>query len=62
MFVGYAPNHDGDCFEMWDPIKGTVHTSRDMIGLKRMYYQRPDKIKHQWEEPIFQVKWIEEKD
>lgn len=62
MLVRYAPSHDGDCYEMWDPIKGAVHTSRDVIWLKRMYYQRPDGMKHQWEEPNFQVKWTYEKE
>ena len=24
LLVGYAVDHDGDCYGMWDPVKGTV--------------------------------------
>jgi len=41
MFVGYATNHDGDCYEMLDPTTGTIYVSRDIIWLKRMYYVEP---------------------
>ena len=39
LMVGYAVDHDGDCYEMWDPEKGTVHVTRDVVWLKKMYYK-----------------------
>jgi hypothetical protein len=39
MFVGYALNHAGDVYEMWDPKTKRVHVMRDVIWLKRMFYQ-----------------------
>ena len=41
MFVGYALNHDGDCYRMWDPRTEGVHVTRDVIWLKRMFYEKP---------------------
>jgi hypothetical protein len=41
MFVGYALDHPGDTYRMWDPNTGRVHTSRDVTWLNRMYYQKP---------------------
>jgi hypothetical protein len=38
MFVGYATDHEGDCYRMWDPITNGVHQSRDVIWMRRMYY------------------------
>ena len=38
MFVGYSTDHDGDCYDMWDPQSGTIYITRDIIWLKRMYY------------------------
>ena len=40
MFVGYAPNHADGVYRMWNPNTGRVHVSRDIVWLKRMYYQR----------------------
>lgn len=41
MFVGYAEDHPGDCFEMWDPITSRVHKSRDVTWLRHMFYEQP---------------------
>ena len=41
MFVGYATDHTGDCYRMWDPKTKRVHETRDVIWLKRMNYQQP---------------------
>ena len=44
MFVGYSTDHDGDCYDMWDPHdmwdpqSGTMYITRDIIWLKHMYY------------------------
>jgi hypothetical protein len=34
MFVGYALNHEGDCYRMWDPLTQRVHVMRDIIWLR----------------------------
>jgi len=41
MFVGYALDHAGDCYCMWDPATKQVHETRDVIWLKCMYYAKP---------------------
>ena len=41
MFVGHSKDHDGDCFEMWNPKNNYVYTTRDVIWLHRMYYTKP---------------------
>lgn len=38
MMVGYSTNHTGDCYKMWDPNTGRIHSTRDTIWLKRMYF------------------------
>eukprot|EP00957_Ditylum_brightwellii_P138844 10583404-Ditylum_brightwellii.AAC.1 len=35
MMAGYATKHKGICYEMYDPIKGYVYESHDVIWLKR---------------------------
>jgi len=42
MFVGYALDHDGDCYEMLDPVKGTIYVTRDVVWMQRMYYKGKD--------------------
>jgi hypothetical protein len=41
MMVGYALNHPGDTYRMYDPKSGGIHETRDVIWLRRMYYQKP---------------------
>jgi hypothetical protein len=41
MFVGYALDHAGDVYRMWDPNTSRVHTTCDVIWLCRMFYQKP---------------------
>ena len=36
MFVGYPSNHNGYCYEMWDPSTGGIHVTRDMLWLRWM--------------------------
>ena len=38
VMVGYAPNHAGDVYEMWNPATSGLHTTRDVRWLNRMYY------------------------
>ena len=40
MFVGYATDHEGDCYEMWNPPTRRLLTSRDITWLNRMYFQK----------------------
>ena len=39
MFVGYAKDHAGDCYRMYNPDTSRVHTTRDVKWLGRMYYK-----------------------
>ena len=41
MFVGYPANRESDIVSMWDPSTNGVVTTRDVIWMKRMYYERP---------------------
>ena len=40
MFVGYAENHDRDCYEMWHKATNRCLKTRDVVFLHRMYYQK----------------------
>ena len=42
ILVGYAAEHNGDCYEMWDPVKGSVHVTHDVVWLKKMYYKEQE--------------------
>ena len=42
MFVGYANNHEGDCYRMYNPSTGKICETRDVIWLRRMFYERQD--------------------
>ena len=42
MFVGYADNHEGNCYRMFNPLRNSIVESRDVTWLRRMYYPRPD--------------------
>jgi hypothetical protein len=43
MFVGYALNHPGDCYRMWDPETGGIRETRDVIWMKRMFFTKKSK-------------------
>lgn len=45
MFAGYATNHSGDCFHMWDPTTGGIRRSCDIVWLHCMHYQKPSNAK-----------------
>ena len=38
LIVGYALNHHGDCYRMWNPKTNYVYETRDVIWLRRMYF------------------------
>ena len=40
MFVGYAPQHAEGVYRMWDPTTKRIHVTRDIVWLRRMYFQR----------------------
>jgi hypothetical protein len=40
MFVGYSKDHPGDTYRMFNPTTGGIHDTRDLIWLRRMFYQK----------------------
>ena len=42
MMVGYDDNHEGNCYQMFNPLKNSIVESRDVTWLRRMYYPRLD--------------------
>ena len=40
MMVGYSIDHAGDCYQMWDPVTGGIHDTRDVTWMHRMYFER----------------------
>ena len=42
MMVCYALNHAGDTYRMWDMKTNRVHEMRDVIWLKRMYFEKEE--------------------
>ena len=43
MFVGYALDHPGDCYIMYNPDSKRKLVSRDVIWLQRQYFSKEDK-------------------
>eukprot|EP00970_Alexandrium_tamarense_P017113 scaffold8328_cov131-Alexandrium_tamarense.AAC.1 len=41
MFVGYAADRESDSFRMWNSDTNRVVVTRDVIFLKRMFFERP---------------------
>jgi hypothetical protein len=41
MMVGYATDHEGDCYIMWNPETSGVYTTRDIMWLNRFFYTKP---------------------
>jgi hypothetical protein len=41
MFVGYTSDHPGDCYRMFDPKTNGIRVTRDVIWLKRMFFNKP---------------------
>jgi len=37
---GYCPNTEGDCYKMYDPINNVIYCTRDVIWLRRMYWEK----------------------
>jgi hypothetical protein len=43
MFVGYALNHEGHCYRMWNPNTKKISETRNVVFLKRMFFGTPTK-------------------
>ncbi len=39
--MGYASNHKGDCYKMWNPKTKKVSKTRDMVFFNRMFFKIP---------------------
>ena len=55
MFVGYADEHDGDTYYMWNPRSKKILTTRDVIWMKQMLFKLPIEeieLGITWYEPI----------
>ena len=44
MMVGYANNHTGDCYRMYNDATGRVHETRDVRWLDRMFFSKEGKM------------------
>jgi hypothetical protein len=44
IMVDYSSNHTGDVYEMWNPTTNRIHTTRDVIWLRRMFYEVPQHV------------------
>ena len=53
MLVGYAFNHDSGVHLMWNENTNRIIVSRDVIWLKRMYFERPTANPDMITEPNF---------
>ena len=42
MMIGYAHDHSGDTYRMWDKDTGRVHVLQDVVWLWRMYFPSLD--------------------
>jgi hypothetical protein len=49
MFIGYADDHDGDVYRMWNPKTERVRITRDVIWMKQMMFTK------RVEEPVIEV-------
>jgi hypothetical protein len=41
MFVGYASNHEGNCYRMWNPNTKKISETHDIVFLKRVFFGTP---------------------
>ncbi len=46
MFVGYALNHEGNCYRMWNSNTKKVSKTCDVVFLNRMFFRTPTKPVH----------------
>jgi hypothetical protein len=43
MFMGYASNHEGNCYRMWNPNIKKISKTHDIVFLKKMFFGTPTK-------------------
>jgi hypothetical protein len=46
MFVGYASNHEGNCYRTWNPNTKKVSGTHDVVFLNRMFFRTPEMPVH----------------
>ena len=51
MFIGYTKDHAENVYCMWDSDTSGIHETRDIIWLKRMYFEKP-KLIHEVIAPV----------
>ena len=51
MFIGYANDHKGNCYCMWNPVMGRVTEIQDVIFLQQMDFEKANCAKTN-KEPI----------
>ena len=61
IFIGYANSHEGDCYRMLNPITSRVTETRDVIWLRRMYYEQANTAQTR-KEPIVALEVTRESD
>jgi hypothetical protein len=44
MMVDYSINHTGDVYKMLNPTTNRIYTTRDVIWLRRMFYEQPQHV------------------
>ena len=52
MFVGYPVNREEDSVQMWNQITNGVVTTRDVIWMKRMFFEKADSSEWMSDEKI----------
>jgi hypothetical protein len=43
MFMGYASNHEGNCYRIKNPNTKKIYETRDVVFLKKMFFGTPTK-------------------
>lgn len=38
--ANYSTDHTSNCYDMWSPTTGGIHTTQDIIWLKQMYFPK----------------------
>jgi hypothetical protein len=61
LFVGYATQHEGDCWRMYNPETKKVSQTRDVIWLNRMYYEEPN-AKTTMQDPVVVLEVVKPKE
>ena len=60
LFIGYATQHEGDCWRMYNPETKRVSQTRYVIWLNRMFYEKPN-AKTTMEDPVIVLEVVKPK-